>query len=105
MEGTLLPQGGGLLPPNVIKIFGCKASENKKSLHPCHKMTLGRRHLRGTTQIAAKAAALKTPITEGIRRNLFRKLRGGIRNRLQTFLSASERLSVIARFPVIPIKA
>ncbi len=48
---------------------------------------------------------LKTFVTQGKRRNLFRKLRGGLQNRLQTFLSAKRKALCVARFLIIPIKA
>ncbi len=68
-------------------------------------MTMGRRHLRGTTQIAANAAALKTFVTQGKRRNLFRKLRGGLQKPFANLSFSKRKALCLARFLIIPIKA
>jgi len=69
-------------------------------------MTLGRRHLRGTTQIAAKSGRFENPDNGRYPPESLPEAPGRPSESLfKTFLSAGERLSVFARFPVIPIKA
>ena len=68
-------------------------------------MTLGRRQTPWYHPNCRNAAALKTFLTEGNRRNFFRKLRGGPQKPFANLSFSGQKALCLARFLIIPIKA
>ncbi len=82
-----------------------KTAENKKSLHPCHKNDVGTKTNSVVPPKLPQSGLLKTFLTEGNRRNLFRKLRGGLQKLFANLSFSGQKALCFAGFLIIPIKA
>ena len=68
-------------------------------------MTMGRRQNSVVPPKLPQKRPLKTFLTEGNRRNFFRKLRGGPQKPFANLSFSGQKALCLARFLIIPIKA